>query len=188
MEPLFGNDKFARAMDKHVGHRKRHRVSGQSRWKHFRRYFTLSDFRENPKDSQRTNLLWKVQTLLDELNAQASRMWVPGKFLAVDEQTIGFQGASGFKVRITYKREGDGFQCEAICDHGYTYAFWFRCAKLLKFLQSTNIMICLLRQSALFGWLSNCQIVGRESTWIICSTPTSSSRRFIKRRRWVMVW
>jgi hypothetical protein len=31
--------------------------------------------------------------------------------------------------QITYKREGDGFQCEAICDHGYMYAFWFQCAK-----------------------------------------------------------
>jgi hypothetical protein len=91
--------------------------------------FTTSDFRENPKDSQQANPLWKVQTLIDELNEQASCMWLPGKFVAIDEQTIGFQGASGLNVRITYKREGDGFQCEAICDRGYTYAFWFRCAK-----------------------------------------------------------
>ena len=75
------------------------------------------------------NPLWKVQTLIDKLNEQASRMWLPGKFVAINEQTIGFQGALGLKVRITYKREGDGFQCEAICDRGYTYAFWFRCAK-----------------------------------------------------------
>ncbi len=128
-EPLFGNDKFTRAMDKHVGHRKSHRVSGKHRWKHFRRYFTLSDFHENPKESQRANPLWKVQTLIDELNEQASRMWVPGKFVAIDEQTIGFQGSSGLKVRITYKREGDGFQYDAVCDRGYTYSFWFRCAK-----------------------------------------------------------
>jgi hypothetical protein len=93
-EPLFGNDKFARAMDKHVGHRKRHWVSSLRRWKHFRRYFTLSDFCENPKDSQQANLLWKVQTLLDELNVQASSMWVPGKFLAIDEQTIRAHRAS----------------------------------------------------------------------------------------------
>ncbi len=124
-EPLFGNGKCAHAMDKHVGHRKSHRVSGKRRWKHFRRYFTLSDFRENPKESQRANPLWKVQTLIDELNEQASCMWVPGKFIAIDEQMIGFQGSSGLKVRITYKREGDGFQCNAICNRGYTYSFWF---------------------------------------------------------------
>ena len=29
-------------------------------------------------------------------------------------------------MRITYKREGDGFQCDAICDNGYTFSFWFR--------------------------------------------------------------
>ncbi len=51
-EPLFGNDKFAGAMDKHVGHCKSHRVSGKRRWKHFQRYFTLSNFRKNPKESQ----------------------------------------------------------------------------------------------------------------------------------------
>ena len=30
------------------------------------------------------------------------------------------------KQRITYKKEGDGFQCDAICDRGYTFAFCFR--------------------------------------------------------------
>ncbi len=53
-------------------------------------------------------------------------MWVPGKWLAIDEQTLGFQGASGMKLRISYKRKGDGFQCDAICDAGYTFSFWFR--------------------------------------------------------------
>ncbi len=85
----------------------------------------MSGFRENPKESQRVSPQWKVQTLIDELNKQASRMWVPGKFVAIDEQTIGFQGLPGLMVRITYKREGDGFQCDAICDRDYTYSFWF---------------------------------------------------------------
>ena len=53
-------------------------------------------------------------------------MWIPGKFLAIDEQTIGFQGVSGLKLRISYKREGDGFQCDAVWDGGYTFSFWFR--------------------------------------------------------------
>ena len=53
-------------------------------------------------------------------------MWVPRKFVAIDEQTIGFQGASGMKLRISYKRKGDGFQCNAVCDAGYRYLFYFR--------------------------------------------------------------
>ena len=30
------------------------------------------------------------------------------------------------KLQISYKREGDGFQCDALCDKGYTFLFFFR--------------------------------------------------------------
>ena len=102
------------------------KIRGIRRWRHFRRFFTLTDYRDNPKEKQKEDPLWKVRQLIDELNKQAKDMWIPGKFVAIDEQTIGFQGASGMKLRISYKREGDGFQCDAICDRGYTYSFWFR--------------------------------------------------------------
>jgi len=52
-------------------------------------------------------------------------MWMPGKWVAIDEQMLGFQCASGMKLRISYKREGDGFQCNTVCDGGYTYSFYF---------------------------------------------------------------
>ena len=29
-------------------------------------------------------------------------------------------------MRITYKAEGDGFQCDALCQEGYTYNFYYR--------------------------------------------------------------
>jgi hypothetical protein len=64
--------------------------------------------------------------LIDKLNKQAKDMRIPGKWVAIDEQTIGFQGALSMKLCISYKREGDGFQCNAVCDRGYTYSFWFR--------------------------------------------------------------
>jgi len=86
----------------------------------------MVDCRDSPKAQQRADPLWKVRVLIDHLNKQAKDMWVPGKSLAIDEQTIGFQGASGMKLRISYKRKGDGFQCDAVCDRGYTFSFWFR--------------------------------------------------------------
>jgi hypothetical protein len=35
-----------------------------------------------------------------------------------------------FVTRIKHKKEGDGFQCDAIAEDGYTITFWFRCDKL----------------------------------------------------------
>jgi hypothetical protein len=52
-------------------------------------------------------------------------MWVLGKWVAIDEQTLGFQGALETKLQISYKLEGDGFQCDAVCKAGYTYLFYF---------------------------------------------------------------
>ena len=46
--------------------------------------------------------------------------------ISCDEQTIGFQGNHKDKKRITYKAEGDGFQCDALCQDGFTYQFYFR--------------------------------------------------------------
>jgi hypothetical protein len=34
---------------------------------------------------------------------------VPGKFVSIDEQTIGFKGKHGLTLRISYKREGEGY-------------------------------------------------------------------------------
>ena len=121
---LFGNDFIAAAMDKQMKDGKK--VPGIRRWKHFRRFMCLYDFRLNANTEKEKNPLWKVQSLLDELNHQAKKMWLPGKWVSIDEQTLGFKGKSGMKLRISYKREGDGFQCDAVCDRGYTFAFYFR--------------------------------------------------------------
>jgi hypothetical protein len=53
-------------------------------------------------------------------------MWISRKWVAINEQTIGFQAASLMKLQISYKQEGDGFQCNVVCDRGYTCSFWFR--------------------------------------------------------------
>ena len=43
-----------------------------------------------------------------------------------DEQTMGFKGKHSDKLRISYKKEGDGFQCDCLTDDGYTFTFYFR--------------------------------------------------------------
>jgi hypothetical protein len=120
--PMFGNSFFTGAFDKTVHGKK---IEGVRQWRHLRRFLTLSNYRLNPVDKQSKNPMWKVQSLVDELNYWARKHWVPGKWVAIDEQTIGFKGRSGMKLWISYKREGVGFQCNAICDEGYTYSFFF---------------------------------------------------------------
>jgi hypothetical protein len=46
------------------------------------------------------------------------------KWISIDEQTIGFKGMHAGKFWISYKKEGDGFQCDALCCDGYTYSFF----------------------------------------------------------------
>ena len=52
--------------------------------------------------------------------------WLLGVVSSVDEQTMVFKGNHADKLRTTYKKEGDGFQCDAFCQDGYTFTFYFR--------------------------------------------------------------
>ena len=168
--PLFGNDLVSRLMTKEVVVTGK-RIRGIRRWRHFRRFFTVADYRENPKEKQKTDPLWKVRMLIDELNKQSKDMWIPGKWVAIDEQTIGFQGASSMKLRISYKREGDGFQCNAVCDRGYTYSFWFRHGPPPTLGPDFKTWSFHQQLAKLSGLLNVCRINSRESTWTTCSIP-----------------
>ena len=46
-----------------------------------------------------------------------------GRNLSRDEQTIGFQLKHKDKLKISFKKEGDGFMMDALCSDGYTYSF-----------------------------------------------------------------
>ncbi len=49
-------------------------ISGLCRWRHFRRFLTLSNYRLNPADEQwKMNPMWKVQSLIDQLNYRARK-------------------------------------------------------------------------------------------------------------------
>jgi hypothetical protein len=50
--------------------------------------------------------------------------WELGRNISVDEQTNGFKGNHVDKQQINYKREGDGFLADTLCQSGYTYTFY----------------------------------------------------------------
>ena len=67
--------------------------------------------------------MYKVDSILKHTQVMSMRAWRLGRDISGDEQTIGFQGKHEDKLQITYKAEGDGFQCDAICDSGFTWTF-----------------------------------------------------------------
>ena len=71
--------------------------------------------------------LKKCEPLLSYCRLKWEHRWLPGMNLSLDEMTLGFKGRSALATRIKYKREGDGFQCDCLCEDGYCYTFWFRC-------------------------------------------------------------
>ena len=59
------------------------------------------------------------------MNYLFPQVWNLGQEFSINKMTIGFQGKHADKRRITYKRAGDGFQCDALCKNGFTYQFYF---------------------------------------------------------------
>ena len=60
------------------------------------------------------------------MNEVSIQVMVLPEYISADEQTIMFHGASEFKLRITFKKKGDGFQADSLCSNGYTFTFYFR--------------------------------------------------------------
>ena len=79
-----------------------------------------------PIPPRETHPNFKVDEYFRHIQLIFRYTWMPGRNLSGDEQTMGFKGRHPDKMRITYKKEGDGFQCDCICDNGYTFTFYFR--------------------------------------------------------------
>ena len=99
---------------------------GVRRSREFKRFFCMYDARIHPAMPQATDKLFKIRIFLKHLLDNFKMCWTPGKSFSIDEQTIGFQGRHADKLRINFKKIGDGFMCDAICECGYTYSFIFR--------------------------------------------------------------
>lgn len=118
------------------------------------KYFCMYDGRIHPDMPIARNVLFKVRAFLLHLSENFHRWWEMGETVSIDEQTLGFQGQHQSKLRITYKHIGDGFQCDALCNDGYTFAFIF-CHNdppksqhgLLNMGKRVIALICMLKQS-----------------------------------------
>jgi len=115
IDPVQGNDFVYR----HLG------TNAARRWRHFKAFFALQDPRILPPD-QKHQPLFKVHRIVNWINVLGNKVVMMGMNCSVDEQTIGFQGRHADKMRINFKKVGDGFQCDVICDSGFTYCAYFR--------------------------------------------------------------
>ena len=59
------------------------------------------------------------------MNYLYPKTWKLGREFSIEKTTLGFQGRYKDKRRIAYKRAGDGFQCDAIFENGFTYQVYF---------------------------------------------------------------
>jgi Transposase IS4 len=98
---------------------------GVRRFRHFRAFFACQDPRAAPP-CRKENPLFKVSLVVKWINYIGPISVDLGQSISIDEQTVGFQGRHADKQRISYKAEGDGFQCDVICQEGFTYQVYFR--------------------------------------------------------------
>ena len=115
-ERTHGNDFIAQ----HIG------PGYQQMYRTFRHFFACQDPLTNPPPAHECPN-YKVDEFHRWLRYIMPQAWNLSKNFSVDEQTCKMQGKSIHKTRCgKYKRLGDGIQCDAIADDGYTYDFYFR--------------------------------------------------------------
>ena len=106
-------------------------ANADRRHKEFKSFFCVADpSRPTPPKSTHPN--HKVDKFMRHVQKVSIEGWMLGRDISCDKQTWGFKGRHADKLRITYKAEGDGFQCDAVCEIGYTYTFYFRNQKAPK--------------------------------------------------------
>ena len=74
----------------------------------------------------------KVDHLFSYLMQVSTEEFEPGRDLSSDEQYASFQCHHDDKQWVTFKRAGDGFLIDALCEDGYTINFYPRNVPLPK--------------------------------------------------------
>ena len=90
----------------------------------FNIFLTLVDPR-TPSPTRKEDHNLKINLLINKLIYMSKKLMTMGKWISVDEKTIQFKGMHVDKLQINYKKEGDGFQCDAICADGYMFSVYF---------------------------------------------------------------
>ena len=167
-EPIQGCDAIANAMGANV----------KKRAQQFKKYFSVRHpYQEIPPQSTHPN--WKIDPLLKHINTVSLEAVDLPENLAVDEQTIGFQGRSSNKQRIKHKKTGDGFQADALCCEGFTVSFYFRHQRAPK--KYTDLGISPLHSRVLFCLTNSNNHIIRFS-WITCTClPSLQNRPYFPR-------
>jgi hypothetical protein len=113
VDPVNGNDMVVTVFGRNAD--KRHKM--------FKAYFCIQDPRKvvPPKTSHPN---FKIDPFLKWVQTVSMSSWDLGKIISCDEQTIGFKGNHSDVQRVNYKKEGDGFLCDSICENGFTYSFF----------------------------------------------------------------
>ena len=91
---------------------------------HFKAFFCIQDPTKKVP-CHKEHPTFKVALFLCHVQEVSILAWHLVHDISGDEQTIGFQGKHTDKLHITYKAEGDGFQCDALCKSGFTWTFYF---------------------------------------------------------------
>ena len=100
-------------------------ANAECRHQHFKTFLAVQDPTiETPPRNKYPNR--RVRPLLNYMNFLFPLIWIHGIAFEIDETATGFQGMHADKRRITYKNKGDGFQCDALCQDGFCYQFYFR--------------------------------------------------------------
>jgi hypothetical protein len=156
--------------------------NAERRHRHFKAFFAVQNpVIDVPPKSQFPN--WKIRPLLMWMNFLFPLIWLLGVAFSIDEMTMGFQGRHADKKRITYKRAGDGFQADALCDDGFTYQIFMRNDPAPKEYTSKGLSPLHSRVMALFDTVKDdhhqCAMDNLYNSVAFCKAAVNHSKKVL---------
>ena len=100
-------------------------LNAEKRHKHIKYFLAVCD-PITPPPTRSIHPNRKVQVMLKHTLCILKEAIIMGKYVSANKYTMSYKGCHPVIPCINYKREGDEFQCDALCSDGYTYSFYFR--------------------------------------------------------------